>query len=372
MIEYVEIRGHDTKTIGIMDTAQSIIWHSVYFGVGDFEIYAPATPENISLLSIGHFVTRTDNKEVGIIENINVANNQQDGAMITASGRFAKSILDRRLIYKLSGKTNTATILRGNVETAVRDVVKNNAIKCDFDKKRNIPLLMLGDVSNIPLKIVDANGKTAQKQVSYGGLLEYTDGVLEEYGLSATCILHDEMLQYIIFKGSDRSKDNNEGNAPIVFSQEYDNLTNSNYMYDDTQEKNTVLIGGAGEGVNRFYSLVETSKTGLQRREMWVDASSIAKTYKDENDQEKEYTDEDYKTMLDAKGKQDLAVHSVEETFDGVINATDGNYIFGRDFALGDIVTVQDNNIGKYINVRINEVMETQDGDGYSIEVIYK
>ena len=49
MIEFVEIRGHDTNIIGIIDTAQSVIWRSVYFGVGDFEIYAPATPDIINL-----------------------------------------------------------------------------------------------------------------------------------------------------------------------------------------------------------------------------------------------------------------------------------------------------------------------------------
>ena len=38
MIEYVEIRGSETEIVGILDVATAIIWHSVYFGVGDFEI----------------------------------------------------------------------------------------------------------------------------------------------------------------------------------------------------------------------------------------------------------------------------------------------------------------------------------------------
>ena len=41
-IEYVEIRNTNAEVIGIIDAAQSIIWHSVYFGVGDFEIYTKA------------------------------------------------------------------------------------------------------------------------------------------------------------------------------------------------------------------------------------------------------------------------------------------------------------------------------------------
>ena len=38
MISYVEILNTERELIGIIDTAKSIIWHSVYFGVGDFEI----------------------------------------------------------------------------------------------------------------------------------------------------------------------------------------------------------------------------------------------------------------------------------------------------------------------------------------------
>ena len=118
-IDYVEIRNESTNLIGIIDTAKSIIWHSVYFGVGDFEIYAQASPEIVTLLQAGNLVTRPDDLEVGISEKINITDNEQDGRMIIASGRFAKSILERRLIYNLSGTVNTPTILKGNVETEV-------------------------------------------------------------------------------------------------------------------------------------------------------------------------------------------------------------------------------------------------------------
>lgn len=372
MIEYIEIRGLNTNIIGIVDTAKSVIWHTVYFGVGDFEIYAPATPEIVALLKIGNFVTRPDNAEIGIIESINIADNVQDGTMIVASGRFAKSILDRRLIYNLSGTSNKATTLYGNVETEVREVVKNNAIACQFDSRRNISLLALGDLSNIPLRIVDSNGDSARKQVTYGNLLEYTDGVLSEYGLSATCVLSGGKFRYTIFQGKNRSANNADGNAPVIFSREFDNLVSSEYLYDTTNEKNVALIGGEGEGINRFYSLVSKAESDLNRREIWVDASSITKTYKDENDVEQTYTDEQYKSMLDAAGAQELAPLVATESFDGAIDITNGNYLYGRDFSIGDIVTVQNNNIGVYVNVRIREATEVQDENGYSVGVKYQ
>ena len=201
MIEYVEIRGSDTNVIGIIDTAKSIIWHTVYFGVGDFEIYSPVTPDSIALLQIGHYVTRPDNVEVGIIERINIVDNEQDGTMIIATGRFVKSILDRRLIYKLTGTSNAATILRGNVETAVRVVVKNNAIACAFDSRRNIALLALGDLSNIPLRIVDGNGNaTGDVKFNPNGSVYAIEGITSPDGRVFGKMGHAERIGTNLYK----------------------------------------------------------------------------------------------------------------------------------------------------------------------------
>lgn len=472
-LEYIEIRDINRELIGIIDTAKSVIWHEVYFGVGDFEIYAKATPEHLFLLRAGQdstdaenfrYVTRPDehNDIIGIIESVNITDSLQDGRMIVATGRFAKSILERRLIYRLSGKTNTPTTLRGNVEDNIRRVVRDNAINCPFDSRRNIGELELGSSSQTAEIIVDANGNPAEKQVSYENLLEYTDGVLREYGLAGVVYLDTDnvakKLKYRVEKGVDRSADNTAGLEPIVFSKDYDNLSASEYLYDTSTEKNTALIGGEGEGKDRFYSLVAPNKTGLARRELWVDAQSINKTLKatelqalfptgtfsginfvvgavtyavlvldleqeysltilqnkfptgtvsgtkfnvggvtyankvygddnnykltalgykamlDKDQKEGDYTLSDavYKSMLDTQGKQTLAPLVPTEIFNGTINVSAGNYILNRDFWIGDIVTVQENSLGLYINVRITETTEVQDENGYAVEVQYE
>lgn len=452
-IEYVVIRDTSREIVGIIDTAKSVIWHSLYYGVGDFEIYAIATPEHIQLLKRNNYVTRLDNDEVGIIEGVEILQNPQDGLMIVARGRFAKSILDRRLIYRLSGFMNVPTILRGRVENAIRTVVQGNAINCDWDTRRNIASLELGANAGIAKTIVDDSGNAAEKQVSYQNLLLYTDEVLEEYEMSAKVILNDDTkkLQYVVYEGTDRSD-------TVVFSREFDNLVESRYTADDTAEKNVALIGGEGEGKERFYSLLAGSQSGLSRRELFVDASSqnkkLRKTELQElfpsgtfsglnfivngnvyatliTDLDREYslsqlnslfpsgvtsgtkfnvggvtyanliygeTDKykltplGYKAMLDveeqegtyeltntvytnllnSQGKQDLSVLNKVETFDGAINTSFGNWILNEDYFLGDIVTVQDNQIGKYASVRITEITEVQDENGYTVSVNYQ
>lgn len=373
MIEYVEIRSASNREIiGIVDTAKSIIWHSVYYGVGDFEVYAPCTPENIAVLAADNYVTRFDDVNVGKIEKVNITYNAQDGRMIVASGRFAKSILERRLIYKRSGHRVSPTILRGNVEAAARTLVTNNAISCTFDSGRNIHELVLGPYAYTTPRIVDESGAAAQKQVTHDNLLDYTDSLLQEYGMGAYCGLDsNKKLAYTVFAGVDRSVDSSE-NEPVIFSQDFDNLLSSDYMFDNSEVKNTVLVGGEGEGEARFHSIIKNSSvTGLERRELWVDANSIKKTYRDADDVEQTLTDAEYDQQLKAEGLQKVAGYSVVETFDGELDLSNSTFKYGRDYNLGDIVTIQDVEVGLYINPRILEITEVQDENGYKIDAKY-
>lgn len=365
MIEYVEARDSNLNVIGILDTTQSVIWHSVYYGVGDFQIYI-TLKDALAVIGEARYITRTNNSEVGVIESILIADDVENGKMITIKGRFAKSLLDRRIIYNLSGKSNQATILRGNVETNVRRLVNDNAIA-----SRSLGVLELGSVAGISKIIVDESGAAAQKQVSFENLLDYTEAVLKEYGIASTVKLSNGKLQYTVFEGADRSADNTDGNQPIVFSKEFDNLISSEYTHDTTQEKNVALIGGEGEGIDRFCVLLG-SQSGLARKEVFVDASSITKKYKDENEVEKTYTDAEYIEMLKSHGHQVTSAMRVAEDFNGAIDITNGNWKYGEDVFLGDIVTVQDNDIGVFKNVRLGEVTEYQDEDGYTVEAVYQ
>ena len=391
MIDYVEIRRKsDREVIGIIDTAKSIIWRSVYYGVGDFEIYVVATPETMAMLVEDNYVTRANNDECGIIEHIEITKNSDDGKMIVASGRFVKSILDRRVVFSaaLSGEGSkyiwycAASVLQGNVESAVRKLIYDNAINAvgsrgEVGSYRNIPEIYWtnDDVSGITDTIVteDDNGEEtdADKQVTYKNLLEYTDGVLQEYSCGAKMWLDRDLLKfrYKIYKGVDRSRDSTT-HEPIIFSTEFDNLISMNYTTDNAASKNTALIGGEGEGTERKCAFVNAWNKGLDRRETFVDASSISSTYK-EGEEEKTYEMDVYRKMLEAQGRQTIAESQKIETFDGEIDLTNSNYVYRVDYDLGDVVTVEDKDLGRYINARIVTVTEVQDDDGYKIDIEY-
>lgn len=427
MIDYIEIRSAALELIGLIDTAKSIIWETQYFGAGAFEVYTAATPRALALLRCGHFITRTDNEGIGIIEAVEVVLDAENGRMITATGRLAKSILDRRVIAYVNGNVNAATTFSGNVEAAARGLVHDNAIACYKDKARTIPyaarnidILQLGALAGLP-------ATTDSVQVTCENLLKYTDEFLRQYGYGAKMLLSGGKLSYTVYSGKDRSIDNTEGNEPVIFSEDFDNLTGSNYGFDETGLRNYALVGGVGEGIKRFYVERGADASGLARRELFIDQKSTAREiytleipangstvtfYLPDNataiesakitdssgEADVDYTfnaatraitfeaafpagitivveyvdNNEYSIQLNAAGDQELSQRLISESFEGSVDLANSSFEYGIDFDIGDIVTVQDNGISKYINVRIVDVSEVQDDSGYQVNIKFE
>ena len=441
MIDYVEIRNASLDLMGLIDTAKSIIWETQYFGAGAFEIYTEATPAAISMLKVGNFVTRVESDGVGIIEAVEITFTGEDGRMIAASGRLAKSILDRRLITCVRDNAGAATVFSGNVEARARDLVQDNAIACYKDKARTIPytqrnisILQLGTLAGLP-------AVTELRQIMDENLLTYTDEFLQQYNYGAKLIRAGNKLAYMVYSGKDRSIGNTAGNEPVIFSEDFDNLTGSNYALDETGRRTFALVGGEGEGSERFYVECNASLSDLARREVFIDSSTAREVYEDKFtgdgvvvvdatddkgnvteshvDGTRTFTlknvattiksvkvdgkdavwtfnastgvitfssaplvgieivvqyinDDEYRSQLAEEGKQELATLISAESFTGSIDLENSSFKYGADFEIGDIVTVQDNGIGKYVNVRVVSASEVQDDGGYQVNIEYE
>lgn len=464
MIDYVEIREPvNRQLIGICDVVESIIWQPVYFGVGEFEVYAEANVKNLAILKSGNYVTRIDDINCGIITDIEIVFDEQKGRMIAASGKFAKVILAQRIIYKFAGVYSVApAVLKGNVAEAVWKLIENNC-GANAPAYRQFSKFGRGNINDLPAVIVDENGNTAEKQVTYDNLQEYTDALLQEYSYGAYVWLDTftgELL-YVMYKGADRSRGNTEGNTPVIFSRDYDTLSASTYTENTKAYKTTPIIGGEDEGLERFVTVTNNNYTGYNRREMFVDAASIKKTLKasetqemfptgtftgtkfvvggvtyanivmSDTDKERVYTlktlqenfptgttsgtkfvvggntyadkvygddgnykltllgykamldveetegnylltDAIYKGLLVTHGIGELREHQISRKFTGTIDTANSRFVYGRDYFVGDIVTVEDAEIGIETKCRILKVTETLSTSGYSITAEYE
>lgn len=369
MIEYVEIRNSEREIVGIVDNFKSIIWHGEYYGTGDFEIYAPCTPLNLALLVENNFVTRPDEENVGIIEKIEYTFSATDGRMIVAAGRFAKSILDRRIIYNLENVHSQQTIvLQGNIETAARQVVTDNAINCAFDSERNISILALGAMSGtINQEITNETGNPATLQIWGENLLTWTDEFLKKYKCGARVVLNsNKILEYVCYEGKNRAIDNTDGNEPVIFSQDFENLISSQFSIDTTKYKNAAIVGGTGDASNKDFSVARyTDKTGINRREVLINAENLKK-----GTSIQDYWK--YLEQLETTGFQKLDSFQIVETFDGEINLNSLTFKYKTNYNIGDIITMQDSETKLFKNTRIVEITEIQDSNGYQLTGKYE
>lgn len=401
MIDYVEIYElqlnelHNRLVLmGVIDDFNSVIWKNTYYGVGEFEIYVPASMEKLEILKKGNYVLTPDggDDEIGIIERVEITTDHEKGIMITATGRMAKSILDRRIIYTPiydEGEGGNGyiwhcqpLILKGKVDSLSAAIVAANAA----NPTNPYPQYLKGDRSlpvlgwnprdawskypeTITIETEDGT-EEAEKQVTYKNLLDYTDSLLEEYGLGAYLSLNrDEMLlHYKVRKGISRTRENHPEGEPIVFSQEMDNLISTDYVYDETSKKTTAIIGGEGDGTERKNAFAYEWISGMERREVFVDASSITT---DVEEGEAPITLEDYRKQLETQGQQTISQSPAEETLNGVMDITNSPIKYREDFYVGDIVDMEDSRLGLATSVRILSVTEVQDENGYQIDIEY-
>lgn len=331
----------DMTMTGVIDDPVSALWTERYHKAGDMELYLRASSQAAGLLKKGCYVKRADRDKLCIIEHIEIREDGEEGDHLLVSGRDLKSLLDRRIIWE-------QTTLSGDVEDALRKIISENAI--DTIPERIIPGLVLGP-KNIP------PGDTIKKQITGTNLMEAVEDICMTYQYGWDVLFQDGRSVVIFYKGTDRSYGQiGTDNPYVVFSTEFDNLLSSTYIQDMDQYRNVALVAGEGEGKARRRTVVGQA-AGLDRYEMYVDARDVSSN-------EGDITEADYMAQLYGRGVERLEACQIDETFEGEVDNTD-MYICGRDYFLGDIVTVE-NKYGITASARVTEMIESWDENGYT------
>lgn len=339
---------------GVIDEYVSIIWRPSYSEVGDFEIYLGATNKAINLLKENWYVVRSSDisvengvttyEKVMIIKNIQLITDVENGDFLSITGRELKYLLHQRIVWK---QTN----LTGKTENAIRRLVTENAIS-PTDSKRIIPKLALGVAAGLT--------ETIDKQVTG----EYLDVAIAEicitYNYGWDVFITNNTLVFVVYAGSDRSYEQTE-RPYVVFSDEFENLYNTDYQLFTEAYANATLVGGEGEGVQRVYTTVNNGVSGLQRFETFTDARDISQNKGSED----EIDATTYLNLLIERGRENLASLNYTEGFTGEV-LSDVAFKYNEDFFIGDIVTVI-NKYGIQKNVRVLSAIESESEDGVKL-----
>lgn len=333
----VLILDQNFDTFAILDQYQEFIWTDRYSECGDFEISTVATPEMLDILRQDYYVYFSSSEHLMIIEKVVIDSDAEDGSKLTVSGRSLESILDRRVVWG-------QVIIQDTFQNAIRQLLMNNIIN-PKDPNRRIENFVFSPSSDEYIAKLNVD-------VQYFGddLYSIITDMCKNFNVGFKIVLNDKKqfifsLYYSVFRNYEQTV-----NPYVVFSPDYGNLANSNYICTKEKFKNVSLVAGEGEGSDRMlvaYSMNSSTYTGLERREVYTDANDISQTT-----EEGELTDDAYADELKAKAAENLTEYIITETFEG--ETVGKQYEYGKDFFVGDVVTMQ-NEYGKSSISRIVE-----------------
>lgn len=335
--------------IGTANNRKSLRWVRRYRETGEFEIHCPATKKNITQLQRGHVIIKPGDPEAGFIKYRNLKEDDDGKEILVVKGDFLTGYLNRRIIWGTE-------IINGLVEVAMRELVNKNAIN-PTNPDRIIPGLSLDNLIG--------HTETADFQTSYQNLTEELEklSILSDIGYRVRYDGQTRSMIFETYKGLDRTSGQSI-NPRCIFSREYNNVEEQEFIESDGNYRNVCLIGGIGEGSERKLATIG-SATGLDRYEVFNDQKSLSDTVDSVT-----LSTAEYQALLEGKGHEKLAECKKVCVFDSQIDVN-ANRKYKEDYDLGDIVTNINKKWGVKLDTRIEEIEEVYEESGQKINVIF-
>lgn len=366
----------------VIDAFESFIWTDRYSKPGDTEIYMPVEKAPMEYIKEQYFLWRKGTDRLMIIEDILITTDAEDGPHVTITGRSLESILDRRIV-------SDRTYISGNLQNGIQRLLNENAIN-PGDAARKIPGLRF--VYNNDPRVT---ALTCDLNLLGEDLLSVVETLCEVNDLGFKVSFNEELksMDFMLYYGEDRSY-NQEALPWVVFSYAYNNLLKSSY-YESSKNLRTAAVVAGSESDDYGQEIVDVDGkpelTGLDRRELFVEASGIQRPETEVNEDsirerlEKRHKKESeiqaainqakaqaaaqdrdtYRQQLYQAGQEELAKTYITQSFEGEIEAV-RQYVFDRDFFIGDVVQVRDQ-YGKEAASRITEVVMSHDLSGETL-----
>ena len=400
----------------LVDTYSSLIWTTRFKEAGDFELQLPATEDNIKdfipdrYLFNSDFYTKSDTEEYAHLMVIETA--ELSDGILKISGRSLKSILDRRIVWgtktvkaytKFEGtsflpnveyyeefgdsyrKTEDTTpdpnkryFTKTRVEEAIAEVINFNIIVplgMEYPDNypgnyRRIPNFVLGDFTGYDWGIIE-------EEIQYDGtsIMEVVNdlctksSLTDSVGYTVIYNFKTKCIEFRLYKPKNRTLDQYI-NVPITFSEKFSELKSSKYLESTAAYKNVAYVSGekySDDEIDRFHQVAVVGTqdaSALTRRELFVDATSMQHELSDGTI----YSTATYQDMLVQKGNTELKKkeNRYSKVFEGEVDFERVDYIFGKDYDIGDIVEIT-NQYGVNKKVRVVEMVASVSTSGITL-----
>lgn len=345
---------------GIVEKIVTLIWTRRYWTCGEFKLLVPFTEEHARMLVKKNIIMKRGDDEAAEIRYVHITKNSQGREEIEVQGKFLFSWIGKRIVKK-------QIITKDTTQNILYRVVREN-VTSPTDTARKIPnVLIATDDPDTESGIVDYTSE----QFVNAQLAVETAAKAAKLGVRIKTSARTGAHTFSVYKGRDLTAENSAGNAPCIFSQEFDNIVEQEYTNSVENLKTTAYVGGEEkEGVSRKVIEVGEAAKGLDREEVFINATDIVQEYEDGEGKEIKLTDEEYMALLSARGAEELEQYAETLSFGSKVN-TSANLQYRTDYDLGDRVTCVNKRWGIRIDVRITEIAETYQNNVDEIDITF-
>ncbi|AWN66947.1 hypothetical protein LL14B4_12605 [Lactococcus lactis subsp. lactis] len=329
---------------GILDTFKSciVVWNAYSFNT--FQLTMPLIPtylpyfieENILSIKDCYFY----------IDVVKFDSSQSN--LITITGKSLLGKAKDRIIK------STYSVLNKKPEQIIYDLI-NNHVVTGAGASRSFNFLSIqqpDDLQTTALNYQNSYGKVSEEISS---LADSNQICIRELATN----LENPAAQIQLYKGRDLS-----GDGGIEFSLSDEGLKTENIVRDNSDLSTTAYVFGEGEGTARKNVLIGDGFTGIERRELYVDARDLQQSSTNGNGATVNLSDADYKAQLTQRGQQSLAERVEVIQLSGEINFNNLNFQYGKDYEVGDTVRVTSQRFGITKSSVLTSMQETWDAEG--------
>lgn len=314
---------------GIVEKIASLIWTRRYWSCGEFKLLVPFTEEHSRMLVKNNIIMKRGDDEAAQIRYVSITKNSQGLEEIEVQGKFLITWIGKRIIKKQIITNDTTQNILYRI---VRENVTNPA-----DTARKIPDVSIAtDDEDTESGVIDYTSE----QYTNAQLAAETAAKAAKLGIRMRTDARTGAHVFSVYEGRDLTAGNTAGNAPCIFSQEFDNIVEQEYTNSVENLKTTAFVGGEEkEGVARKVAEVGGSAAGLAREEVFINATDIVQEYEDDDGEQVTLTDAEYLALLSARGAEELEQYAETLSFGSKINTSEFNvirkdypaYVFGRE-----------------------------------------
>lgn len=344
---------------GVIDQITSLIWTRRYWSCGEFALLVPFADQHVRLLQKRRLIMPGGDVEAAEIQYLNIKKNAEGLEEIEVQGKFLPCWIGKRVVLN-------PIVTTDNLQNILYRIVRENV---------TAPSVTARKIPGVSIATDDADA--GREPVSYASepyqnaLLACEDAAkASKLGFRLRTNPKTGRHVFSVYAGRDLTAGNATANAPCIFAQEFDNIIEQEYTGSVENLKTTAYVGGEEkEGVARKVAEVGGAAAGLDRDEVFINATDITQTYQD-GDTEVTLTDAQYMQMLAQRGASELEQYAETLAFGSKVN-TRANLKYRVDYDLGDRVTCVNKRWGIRIDVRITEIAETYQSGVEEIDITF-